>query len=171
MASNPPYVPLPLVDGAKKRSIDGGIDGLDWARLVVRHARAMSADLALTIGSYTTPRAAVRLLNDSGYSVTSVTLAALQLGEHTRNNPERVLELEEQGEGPLLRCNGENYYLVVGLSCRFGGSGGASPGELLELLTVACHSESVDLNTLDGHSLSVPVRVLVLPDKHARHHH
>lgn len=180
VASNPPYVPVPPPDASKKVSIDGGPDGLQFVRLIVRHAAEMRSDLGITIGSYSSPRAAAFLLREYGYGIFGVTLSALQLGDYTVQNMERVRELEKRGEGPLLRLeSGIVYYLVVGLSCRrIQDTTGAAvhstlaPDELLALLQLACTSRTAALDALDTRSAtwSVPIRILVLPDEPLRYH-
>ncbi len=180
VTSNPPYVPVPPPEGSKRVSIDGGPDGLQLVRPIVRHAAEMGSDLAITIGSYSSPRVAVSLLHEFDYGILSVTLSALRLGEYTLNNAKRVVELEAGGEGPLLRVNdGFVYYLIVGLSCRRTRDtvGGASnptlaPEELPALLQVACTSRTLALEALDTGPVTWPVsiRILVLPDEPLRHH-
>ena len=180
VASNPPYVPVPPVDESSRVSIDGGTDGLRLVRVVMGHAEALGSDLALTIGSYSSPRQAASLLAGCGYGIAGLTLAALRLGDYTRQHMERVLHLEATGEGPLLRPDdGPASYLVVGLSCRRradpttpGAPDLLSPDDLLKLLDVACRSRTTRLETLDDPSLAcpVPLRVLVLPDEEGRHH-
>ncbi len=179
VASNPPYVPVPPAAGQDRVSIDGGADGLRLVRTVVGHAAALGSDLALTIGSYSSVRRAVSLLAESGYAVSSLTLSALRLGDYTLQHPERVLELEAMGEGPLLRADdGATYYIIVGISCRRspstgpGSSPALSPDDLLKLLTFACRSKTTNLEAVDEHVFGcpVPVRVLVLPDEPRRHH-
>ncbi len=179
VTSNPPYVPVPPPDAPKKVSIDGGPDGLELVRLIVRHAAELGADLAITIGSYSSPGVAAALLRGSGYGVSSVTLSALRLGDYTLKNLEKVLELEGGGAGPLLRtADGTVYYLVVGLSCRrisdpTGGSNPVlPPEELLVLLRLACTSRTPALEAFDTSSVTwpVPIRILVLPDEPRRHH-
>ncbi len=172
VTSNPPYVPLAPRPAPARVSIDGGPDGLAPARIVIRHAARMAADLAITLGSYSCPRIAAQLLAADGYAISAVTLSALRLGQHTVHNAARVLELEASGEGPLLRtADGVVHYVVMALSCRRAGAGatGPAPAELLELMRRACRSPSVALDALDA-PWSVPVRVLVLPDEPRRHH-
>ena len=119
VASNPPYVPIPATAGRDRVSIDGGSDGLRLVRTVVRHAAELGSSLGLTIGSYSSVRLAASLLAESGYAITGLTLSALRLGAYTLRHPERVLELEAMGEGPLLRPDdGAVYYLILGMSCR-----------------------------------------------------
>jgi release factor glutamine methyltransferase len=180
VTSNPPYVPVPPPAASRKVSIDGGPDGLQWVRLVVCHAVWMESDLGVTIGSYSSPRAAAFLLRESGYEISSITLSALRLGDYTLKNMERVLRLEARGEGPLLRAeDGIVYYLIVGLSCRriANSADGASnpalvPDELLALLHLACKSRTLALEALDISSTTwpVPIRILVLPDEPLRYH-
>lgn len=180
VTSNPPYVPVPPPEASKKISIDGGVDGLQWVRLVVCHAAGMGSDLGVTIGSYSSPRVATSLLCESGYKITSVTLSALRLGDYTVRNMERVLSLEARGEGPLLRtADGIVYYLIVGLSCRrlADTTGGASnptlrPDDVLTLLQLACTSRTPALEALDTSPVTwpVPIRILVLPDEPLRYH-
>lgn len=78
------YPPPPPPDGAGKVSIDGGPDGLRLIRHIVRHATALDSELAITIGSYSSPRAVTTLLRDSGYRIIQLTLGALPLGDHRR---------------------------------------------------------------------------------------
>lgn len=180
VVSNPPYVPVQSMPGCKKVSIDGGLDGLRFVRIVAQHAAELGSDLGLTIGSYSSPRAAASLLDGLGYQISSVTLSALRLGDFTVRNMDRVLELEMEGEGPLLRTgDGVIQYLVVGLSCRriqrTAGAGrerGVTPDELLALLHRACQSQTPRLETLSASSVTwpVPIRILVLPDETRRHH-
>ncbi len=173
VASNPPYVPVPPVDGSGRVSIDGGHDGLRLVRIVVGHAEALGADLSLTIGSYSSPRQAATLLAGCGYRIAGLTLAALRLGEYTAQHSGRVLALEAAGDGPLLRTDdGTVSYLVVGLSCRRDDADGLSPDGLLALLAQACRSRTTHLEGLDDAGLGwpIPVRVLVLPEEDRRHH-
>jgi release factor glutamine methyltransferase len=180
VTSNPPYVPVPPAKDGKRVSIDGGPDGLQLVRLVVRHAAGLNSDLGITIGSYSSPRAAASLLAESGYRISSVTLSALRLGDYTLKNIERVLELEAEGAGPLLRAEGGViHYLIVGLSCRrvqetarVAPKPSMAPEELPALLHLACKSRSLMLEALGPSSGTwpVPIRVLVLPDEPLRHH-
>ncbi|MFG2290154.1 methyltransferase domain-containing protein [Streptomyces sp. NPDC048595] len=177
ITSNPPYVPLPSHEEASRTSIDGGSDGLQLVRYVVGHAEALRSDLAVTIGSYTSPRRAAALLHDHGYRISALTLGALRLGDHTRDNIARVRELEADGEAPLLRLDdGTPYYLVLGLSCRRQDRAPAAaalpPDDLLPLLQTACRSRTPMLEALDAHPLRgrVPVRIVNLPDDPRRRH-
>jgi hypothetical protein len=175
VSSNPPYVPVPPPpEGSRRVSVDGGPDGLRLVALVVRLAAAIGSDLALTIGSYSSPRAAACLLRECGYRISSVTLSALALGAYTVQNMERVAELERRGQGPLLRTpDGIVHYLVLGLSCRRVTEASPSdlaPEQLLDLLHLACRSPTVALEALDRAASPVPVRILVLPDEPRRHH-
>ncbi|OON72749.1 hypothetical protein B1H18_28810 [Streptomyces tsukubensis] len=174
IVSNPPYVPLPSPDGNPRRSIDGGGDGLRLVRRVVAHAEALGSELAVTIGSYTSPRDAADLLHDHGFQLSAITLGMLRLGEHTLDNIGRVSALEATGEGPLLRIDDAvPHYLVVGLSCRRRKDRGAPalpPEELLPLLQLACRSRTPLLETLDSASTRVPLRMVNLPDEHRRLH-
>ena len=131
----------------------------------------MGSALALTLGSYSSPRVAAQLLDAHGYDIAAVTLAALRLGQHTADNAARVLELEASGEGPLLRTgDGAVYYVVMALSCRLSAERrGPGPDELLDLMGRACRSRDVSLDELPS-SWSVPMRILVLPDEPRRHH-
>lgn len=176
VTSNPPYVPLPSPEGGSRTSIDGGADGLRLVRHVVGHAAALRADLAVTIGSYTSPRHAAALLHDHGYRLSALTLGALRLGDHTNDNIARVRDLEADGEAPLLRTDdGLPYYLVVGLSCRRQDGPAAAalpPEDLLPLLRAACASRTPLLEALDSSPLAarVPVRIVDLPDESRRRH-
>ncbi|TDV51886.1 methyltransferase family protein [Actinophytocola oryzae] len=173
VTSNPPYVPLPASpDRTGRVSIDGGPDGLRLVRHVVRHASTMDSRLAVTIGSYTTPRAMIALLLDFGYRVTHLTLGALPLGEHTAANRGRVAELAATGEGPLIELAGVTHYLVAGLSCqrvRDPADHVPTPDDILALLRLACTATTPCLETLDG-TATFPVRVVVLSDDTVRLH-
>ena len=182
VTANPPYVPVPPTTDSQKVSIDGGPDGLRAVRLIVHHAAELESDLGITIGSYSSPRAAGALLDDSGYAISGVTLSALRLGDYTLNNIEKVHELEAAGEGLLLRAeDGIVYYLIVGLSCRRIHDRDAvrdtaqptlAPDELLALLHLACKSRTLALESLEASPITwpVPIRILVLPDEPRRHH-
>jgi hypothetical protein len=177
VTSNPPYVPLSAPsDGTGKISIDGGPDGLRLVRHVVRHATALDSELAITIGSYTSPRAMTALLRDSGYRIIQLTLGALPLGDHTVANQRRVLELAASGEGPLIEVAGVTHYLVLGLSCRRirdPADHVPTPDDVLLLLHRACTSATTRLEALDGSAAAgtLPLRVVVLSDDTVRLHH
>ena len=180
VTSNPPYVPLTAAAGGLRRSISGGTDGLKWAPAIIGHGRALRCDLGLTIGSYSSPRKAVRLLESAGYRIHAVTLGPLPLGEFTLCNMEQVLALEERGEAVLWRTARDTpAYFIVGLACRWTGMdgiqsrGGLTGEALLGLLRLAARSETSRLETLDGLRLdgwSGPLRVLDQPEATARHH-
>jgi SAM-dependent methyltransferase len=173
LASNPPYVPLPT-RGSHLKSIYAGEDGLQMIPDVLRHALTLNADIGLTIGSYSSPRRVLQLLLDSGYGVTKITLAALELGDFTRRNPENIVELEKQGEAVLWRGSATVGYLVVGLSCKRGFQGRLSPNHLMQLLGRASMSRCKTLELVSVSCLPEiqvpPVRILVLPEKMERHH-
>lgn len=172
VTSNPPYVPLAPAP-QRRVSIDGGPDGLRLARVVIGHAAEIGSALAITLGSYSSPATAARLLAEHGYDTAAVTLTALRLGQHTVKNAARILELEARGEASLLRTDdGAVHYVVVALSCRRAATAtprGPAPDELVELIRRACLSRSTDLDALPA-TWSVPVRILVLPDEARRHH-
>ncbi|MEU4213148.1 methyltransferase domain-containing protein [Streptomyces sp. NPDC026206] len=180
VTSNPPYVPLTVRADAQRRSISGGTDGLKWAPAIIGHGRALRSDLGLTIGSYSTPRKAVQLLEAAGYRVHAVTLCPLPLGEFTLANMEQVLALEEAGEAVLWRAGRDvPAYFIVGLACRWTGPGTAATHDrlsgdgLLGLLRVAARSRTARLETLDGprpDGWSGPLRVLDLPAATVRRH-
>ncbi|MGH2707369.1 MAG: methyltransferase domain-containing protein, partial [Actinomycetota bacterium] len=180
VTSNPPYVPVVPPAGQRKVSVDGGPDGLRWVRVIVRQAAGLGSDLALTIGSYSSPRIAARLLAESGYGIRSVTLGALPLGDFTLSHMDQVLRLEEEGEAPLLRGeDGVIRYVIVGLSCRRveekAGDApdlGFAPDDLLSLLNLACRSRTGALEALDAAPATwpFPVRIVVLPDSPVRRH-
>ncbi len=176
VTSNPPYVPLPVPpDGTGKVSIDGGSDGLRLVRHVVRHAATLGAELAITIGSYTSPRAMTALLLDSGYRIAQLTLGVLPLGEHTVANRRLVRQLADRGDGPLIEVAGVTHYLVLGLSCRrIRGPAEyvVTPDEILALLQRACASTTNRLEALDDFATAttLPLRVVVLSDDIVRHH-
>ncbi|GGR26999.1 methyltransferase domain-containing protein [Streptomyces netropsis] len=180
VTSNPPYVPLTAHADDRRRSIGGGTDGLKWAPAIIGHGRVLRSDLGFTIGSYSTPRKAVRLLESAGYRVESVTLCPLPLGEFTLSHMEQVLALEEQGEAVLWRTEHEPpAYFIVGLACRWAGADATrAPGRLtadglLELLRTAARSRTSRLETLDGRrpeGWRGQLRVLDLPPAAVRHH-
>lgn len=180
VTSNPPYVPLTPQADVRRRSISGGPDGLKWAPAIIGHGRALRSDLGLTIGSYSTPRKAVQLLEAAGYRVHAVTLCPLPLGEFTLANMEQVLALEEAGEAVLWRPgDGVPAYFIVGLACRWTGPGTATAHDrlsgdgLLGLLRIAARSHTSRLEALDGprpDGWRGPLRVLDLPAAAVRHH-
>lgn len=177
VTSNPPYVPLSPPSAGKRRvSIDGGPDGLRLVRHVLRHAAGLGSDLALTIGSYTSPRAATQLLRASGYRIAGVTLGALPLGEYTAQNRQRVAALAASGKGPLLEVRGVVHYLVVGFSCRRIQSAAdrmPGPDDVLAMLRRACESDTTELEALDDSPVAglMPLRILILRDELRRRHH
>ncbi|MEU6669543.1 methyltransferase domain-containing protein [Streptomyces sp. NPDC046727] len=180
VTSNPAYVPLPPEAARERPSISGGADGLKWAGAIIGHARALGADLGLTIGSYSTPRRAVALLAEAGYRIATVTLCPLPFGAFTLRHPERVLALEERGEAVLWRSGPDPLaYFVVGLACRRATDTdtdteqAGSAKELMDLLHTAARSTGTRLESLDapgGAPPPWPVRVLDLPPAVARHH-
>ncbi|WP_406346202.1 methyltransferase domain-containing protein [Streptomyces sp. NBC_00648] len=180
VTSNPPYVPLTPQAAARRRSISGGADGLTWAPAIIGHARALRCDMGLTIGSYSTPRTAVRLLRSAGYRVDSVTLCPLPLGEFTLSHREQVLALERSGEAVLWRTgHGPPAYFIVGLACRWAGpDAGRARGDLtgdglLHLLRTAARSHTSRLEALDEPApdgWTGRLRVLDLPAATVRHH-
>ncbi|MEU1074583.1 MULTISPECIES: methyltransferase domain-containing protein [unclassified Streptomyces] len=176
VTSNPAYVPLPPDAGRARPSISGGADGLQWAGPIAGHARALGADLGLTLGSYSTPRRAVAVCTEAGYRIAAVTLCPLPLGDFTRRHPERVLALEEAGEAVLWRRGPDPLaYFIVGLACRRAEGGGRPAGaeELMDLLHSAARSTTTRLENLDARGETPcpwPVRVLDLPRASARHH-
>ncbi|MEU2059156.1 methyltransferase domain-containing protein [Streptomyces sp. NPDC013455] len=176
VTSNPAYVPLPEEAARTRPSISGGTDGLKWAGAIIGHARALDADLGLTIGSYSTPRRAAALLAEAGYRIAVVTLCPLPFGDFTLRHPEQVLALEERGEAVLWRGGPEPLaYFVVGLACRRtdGTPGPDGAEDLMGLLRTAARSTTTRLESLDapgGAPPPWPVRILDLPPAAARHH-
>jgi release factor glutamine methyltransferase len=197
VTSNPPYVPLAAQAGALRHSISGGTDGLRLAPAIIGHASALCCDLGLTIGSYSSPSKAVRLLESAGYWIHAVTLCPLPLGEFTLRNMAQTLALEERGEAVLWKATQDTpSYFIVGLACRWmdmagrtarstQGSDGVRPPErltgegLLHLLQTAARSHTVELEALEAldglaglssDGWSGPLRILVLPGATARHH-
>jgi release factor glutamine methyltransferase len=177
IASNPAYVPLPHDKGASLKSIYGGSDGLKFLPSIIGHAVRLGADLAITVGSYSSPRRAVQLITDSGYSIRKVTLATLPLGEFSQANPERIMDLERTGEAVLWRPVGSDHtsYIIVGFACvRNAVHPAVSPDELMAVLSCACASRTQSLEAL--HDFSRPalgdfsIRVLELPDAPTRLH-
>ncbi|MEV4438843.1 methyltransferase domain-containing protein [Streptomyces sp. NPDC049577] len=183
VTSNPPYVPLTPRADAERRSISGGTDGLKWAPAIIGHGRALGADLGLTIGSYSTPRHAVRLLEAAGYRVRAVTLCPLPLGAFTLANQAQVRALEEVGEAVLWQGPGNvPAYFIVGLACHWTDPAHADEADgtprltgdgLLELLRTAARSRTTALESLDvprPNGWPGPLRVLDLPPAAVRHH-
>ncbi|GAA2636843.1 methyltransferase domain-containing protein [Actinomadura fulvescens] len=191
VTSNPPYVPLTARAAELRPSISGGTDGLRWASAIIGHARSLQTDLGFTIGSYSSPREAVRLLESAGYRVHAVTLCPLPLGAFTQDNMEQVLALEEQGEAVLWRTAPKEFardglaYFIVGLACHWTGgandrSADGRPKEngltgegLLHLLRTAARSHVPRLEALDErlpNGWAGPLRVLDLPVPNERHH-
>ncbi|WP_052862860.1 methyltransferase domain-containing protein [Streptomyces niger] len=186
VASNPPYVPLTEGAAALRRSISGAQDGLKWAPAIIGHAHALGSDLAFTIGSYSSPRKAARMLARAGYRIESVTLCPLPLGAFTLAHMEQVLDLEGEGEAVLWRAEGrEPSYFVVGLACHRDGVDGRDAGRLsgsgarltedglMAVLRAAARSRTSHLESLDepgAPHVPVPLRVLDLPHAAVRHH-
>jgi release factor glutamine methyltransferase len=186
VTSNPPYVPMAGTAG-DRRSVTGGPDGLRWVPAIIRHAATLSCDLGLTIGSYSSPATAVRLLREAGYRVETVTLCPLQLGDFTVRNFGRTAALEERGEAVVWRRTGEPAaYFVVGLACRRTGTrgtgAGGGPGDpareltgegLMDLLRDAARSSTTRLEALDDAGAARwpgAVRVVDLPVAEHRNH-
>lgn len=180
ITSNPPYVPLAQDADPLRWSIGGGVDGLKWAPTIIQHAVHANADLGLTIGSYSSPRHAARLLEAAGYRIGHITLCPLPLGEFTRQNFTQVSDLEQRGEAILWQYDGQIAYFIVGLAChRVGTYSTAAPltnrteDGLLSLLRTAARSHKPILEAFDESddgTWPAPVRVLVLPKATARHH-
>jgi release factor glutamine methyltransferase len=174
VCSNPAYVPLTPSKSEEVRSIDGGPDGLKFVPSVLRHAVWLGAKLALTIGSYSSPRQACRLLAEAGYGIRRITLCALSLGNFTRKNPDRILQLEADGEAVLWRPGGDVAlgYLIVGFACHRTQDGDPSEPvptahQIFALLQQAGRSPSAELEGLDDlapWAIPCAVRVLVLPE-------
>ncbi|MGY1497485.1 methyltransferase domain-containing protein [Streptomyces sp. QTS52] len=185
ITSNPPYVPLPARRNAPRPSIDGGTDGLRLLPAVIGHCRSLRSDLALTIGSYSTPRRAARLLEAAGLYIHAITLCPLALGDFTLRNIERVRALEERGEAVLWRRKPLEppAYFAMGLACRWGRAAVPrdrgrqvrpwSGEDLIRLLRTAAASRTPRLEALDElppAGRPGPVRVLDLPARADRHH-
>lgn len=178
VTSNPPYVPL-AESADRRRSIGGGLDGLRCAPAVIGHAVALRGDLGLTVGSYSSPAKAVRMLAAAGFRIETVTLAPLALGEFTARHQDRINALEQAGEAVLWRrAHNPDSYFIVGLACRLGT--GSTPGPrplsaqgLLEILRTAARASTPQLETLDeldGEVWDGTVRVLELPQPSLRNH-
>lgn len=184
IASNPPYVPMAHRTKGLRPSINGGPDGLRLLPTIIEHCRALRSDLALTIGSYSTPRKAARLLATAGLHIQAVTLCPIALGEFTLNNMEQVRTLETRGEALLWRRPSAKTptYFAMGLACRWSDvtrprKARSAPGwtgeDLIRLLRAAASSRTPGLETLDTirtEDLPGSVRVLELPEQVDRHH-
>jgi release factor glutamine methyltransferase len=177
IVSNPAYVPLPADKGSSLKSIYGGLDGLKYIPSIIGHANRLGADLGITVGSYSSPRRAARLITGGGYSIGRVTLTALPLGEFSKANSERIIDLEIADEAVLWRSVGSNEtgYLIVGLACvRDAFQLALSPEQLMLVLSCACSSRTMSLEALDDLDVPAladfPVRVLELAAPAARLH-
>ncbi len=173
VASNPPYVPTTETTPESHPSMDGGPDGLRFLSAILNHALTLEADLALVIGSFSSPLQAVSALQDAGYRIHTVTLATALFGEFSLNNKERILEMEQLGKAVIWRSNVHSTlgYVVVGLAATLGkrhpSAGPAfEPHDLLSLLTAACSSKQHRLELLSDAPANnkVLVRVLELPE-------
>ncbi|WP_329596137.1 methyltransferase domain-containing protein [Streptomyces pseudovenezuelae] len=184
ITTNPPYVPLPAETNEPRPSINGGTDGLRLLPAIIEHCRALRSDLALTIGSYSTPRKAARLLTAAGLHIQAITLCPIALGEFTLSNMEQVRDLETKGEAVLWRRTPLETpaYFALGLACRWNEAAGprkARPArhwtgeDLIRLLRAAASSRAPRLEALDSllpEDRPGPVRVLDLPAQADRHH-
>ncbi len=195
VTSNPPYVPLsPRVD-ALRRSVGGGPDGLKLIPAVIAHGRALGEGLGITIGSYSSPRKAVGMLEAAGFAVHAVTLCPLPFGDFTRDHPDQVLLLEERGEAVIWRSGPyPPAYFIVGLACHKTtgnevrpGHAAGRPGDtdaaprrgrltgegLMGLLRAAARSRTTRLEALNEEASppgDVLVRVVDLPQPALRRH-
>lgn len=185
ITSNPPYVPFPARKTAPRPSINGGTDGLRLLPAITEHCRSLQSDVALTIGSYSTPRKAVWLLETAGLRIHAITLCPLPLGDFTLSNIEQVRTLEKQGEAILWRRDPLEppAYFAMGLACRWSRAavprdGGRqarhwTEGDLMRLLQSAAASRTPRLEALDEvppDDWPGPLRVLGLPARADRHH-
>ncbi|MBW5423154.1 methyltransferase domain-containing protein [Streptomyces sp. BG9H] len=174
VTSNPPYVPLSPRDDALRRSVGGGTDGLKLIPAVIRHGRALGDGLGITIGSYSSPRKAVDLLESAGFTVHAITLCPLPLGEFTRDHPDQMLLLEKRDEAVLWRSGPyPPAYFIVGLACRKSAEDRLTGDGLMELLRTAARSRTTRLETLDEAALPHwpgLVRVVDLPQPAVRRH-
>lgn len=178
LTSNPAYVPLDG-PGPFPLSIDGGVDGLKFVPAILRHAQALSLDLGLTLGSYSSPERAAELVEAAGFDIEGLTLTALPLGPFTRAHPDAIRNLVATGRAALWRDGHEPPgYVIVGLTCRRRtrphARPHASPAEVFAIVSTACTSQGPELEALDplgaAGRLAVPVRVLVLPGPATRQH-
>ncbi|MEU5576146.1 methyltransferase domain-containing protein [Streptomyces huasconensis] len=181
VTSNPPYVPLTPRADALRRSVGGGTDGLKLIPAVITHGRALGDGLGITIGSYSSPRKAIGMVESAGFTVRAVTLCPLPFGDFTRDHPDQVFLLEEQGEAVVWRSGPYPLaYFIVGLACHRTAPEGAAPEKdrltgdgLMELLRTAARSRTTRLETLDGAASppwAGPLRVVDLPQPDVRHH-
>ncbi|MET7731885.1 methyltransferase domain-containing protein [Streptomyces sp. NPDC005402] len=184
VTSNPPYVPFTTRTNDPRTSINGGTDGLRLLPAIIEHCRSLRSDLALTIGSYSTPRTAARLLETAGLLIHAVTLCPLALGEFTLSNMEQVLTLEKRGEAVLWRRTPVEppAYFALGLACRWSEAAGPHGArrarhwtgeDLIRLLRAAAASRDPWLEALDSMPSGCrpgPLRVLDLPAQADRHH-
>ncbi|MFI2345754.1 methyltransferase domain-containing protein [Streptomyces sp. NPDC019443] len=184
ITSNPPYVPFSAQVGEPLSSIGGGTDGLNLVPAIIEHCRSLRSGLALTIGSYSTPRKAVRMLEAAGLRICAITLCSLPLSQFTLRNIRQVLALEDEGEAILWRTGPHEQpaYFVIGLACRWSGETGtrddvrhrahSAVRGLMRLLKAAAASRTPRLEALDGARLGGwpgSLRVLDLPDCVDRH--
>ncbi|MEV7193701.1 methyltransferase domain-containing protein [Streptomyces sp. NPDC093510] len=179
VTSNPPYVPLTAEADALRRSVGGGTDGLKLIPAVITHGRALGDGLGITIGSYSSPRKAVGMLEAAGFAVHAVTLCPLPFGDFTRDHPDQVFLLEERGEAVVWRSGPYPLaYFIVGLACRKATEDGARTGRLtgeglMDLLHTAARSRTSRLEALDEWASprwAGPLRVVDLPQSTVRHH-
>lgn len=120
LASNPPYVPCVSAAACPSPTMYGGPDGIRYIREVINYGKTLKIPkLALTIGSYSSPKEVMRYLKDNKYSAVHFSLTPVPFGEYSKANLPHLLELEKEGRAILWRPNGSNEpsgYFIVGIS-------------------------------------------------------
>lgn len=120
LASNPPYVPCVSSATCPSPTMYGGPDGIRFVREVINYGAVLKIPkIALTIGSYSSPREVVAYLKDHGYSPVHVTLTPVAFGAYSKANLEHIKRLESEGRAILWRPDESNEptgYFMVGIS-------------------------------------------------------
>jgi hypothetical protein len=120
LASNPPYVPCVSAAACPSPTMYGGPDGIRFIREVINYGKTLKIPkLALTIGSYSSPKEVMRYLKDNKYSAVHFSLTPVPFGEYSKANLPHLLELEKEGRAILWRPKGSNEpfgYFIVGIS-------------------------------------------------------
>lgn len=162
LAANPPYVPGDPELGTP--TMYGGRDGLDFMPSILRHAQALNVRaLALTVGSYTSPREVAERLVGAGFRIRALTLTPVRFGAYSLRQQRRIFEQERAGRAILWRPDaGTPGYILVSISAERGTiATGLTPDRFVGLLRAAAASRTTALEAVTGeHAPDVLVRLI-----------